>query len=381
MKWHIVTGEYPPQPGGVSDYTRVVAHGLVAAGDAVHIWAPRTDQPELADRDITVHRMAGRFGAQAIRQLDTDLAAAGAGKLLIQYVPQAFGWKGMNLPFCFWLYARRKLAPTVMFHEVMYPLERGRALRENLLGAVSCMMAALAARAAARIFVATPLWQEILATRVNVSRPSAWLPLPSTIPVIRDEAGVLEVRRRLGVANGILVGHFSSYPAPTRPLLERLIPRALRSNASLSAILIGADSEACRAAIAANAPELASRVHATGRLASADLSRHLAACDLMLQLYPDGACARRTTLIAAIAHGRPVVSTAGRATEALWAQSGAIALAGAADEAAIGETLAEVAADPDLRARYARAAGALYRDRFDVRHTITMLRDNPCGSQ
>jgi glycosyltransferase involved in cell wall biosynthesis len=101
----------------------------------------------------------------------------------------------------------------------------------------------------------------------------------------------------------------------------------------------------------------------------------------MLQLYPDGACARRTTLIAAIAHGRPVVSTTGRATEALWAQSGAIAIADAADEAAIGETLAELTGDPDLRARYARAARALYRDRFDVRHTIAMLRDNPCGSQ
>ncbi len=26
--WHIVTGEYPPQPGGVSDYTEAVARGL-----------------------------------------------------------------------------------------------------------------------------------------------------------------------------------------------------------------------------------------------------------------------------------------------------------------------------------------------------------------
>ena len=381
MKWHIVTGEYPPQPGGVSDYTRVVANGLAAAGDAVHVWAPHTDRPELVDRGITVHRMTGRFGARAIRRLDTELAAAGAGHLLIQYVPQAFGWKGMNLPFCIWLYARRKLAPTVMFHEVMYPLERGRALRENLLGAVSCAMAALAARAAARIFVSTPLWQEILRTRVKVSRPSAWLPLPSTVPVMRDEAGVLEVRRRVGVGTGTLVGHFSSYPEATRQLLERLIPRALSGNATLAVILTGTGSEACRAAIAANAPDLASRVHATGRLDLADLSRHLTACDLMLQLYPDGACARRTTLIAAIAHGRPVVSAAGRATESLWTQSGAIAIADAADEAAIGDAIARLTADPALRARYATAALALYRDRFDVRHTIAMLRDTQCVSQ
>jgi glycosyltransferase involved in cell wall biosynthesis len=381
MKWHIVTGEYPPQPGGVSDYTRVVANGLAAVGDAVHIWAPHTAEPELADRGVTVHRMAGRFGARALCRLDADLAAVEPAKLLIQYVPQAFGWKGMNLPFCIWLYTRRKLAPVVMFHEVMYPLERGRAPRENVLGVVTLAMAALVARAAARIFVSTPLWQEILRTRVKVSRPSEWLPLPSTVPVIHDAAGVLEVRRRLGVANGIVLGHFSSYPETTRRLLKRLVPQALSVNPSLSVILIGAGSEDCRAAIAADAPELTGRVHATGRLDPADLSRHLAACDLMLQVYPDGACARRTTLIAAIAHGRPVLSTAGRATESLWAQSGAIAIVDQADEALICASIAELATDSRLRVRYASAAAALYRERFDVRHTIAMLRDTRCASQ
>ena len=38
--WHIITGEYPPAPGGVSDYTEAVAAGLAAAGDEVHVWCP-----------------------------------------------------------------------------------------------------------------------------------------------------------------------------------------------------------------------------------------------------------------------------------------------------------------------------------------------------
>ncbi len=40
IDWQIVTGEYPPQPGGVSDYTRLVARGLAGAGDRVEVWAP-----------------------------------------------------------------------------------------------------------------------------------------------------------------------------------------------------------------------------------------------------------------------------------------------------------------------------------------------------
>jgi hypothetical protein len=40
IRWHMITGEYPPQAGGVSDYSRVVARGLAAAGDTVHVYAP-----------------------------------------------------------------------------------------------------------------------------------------------------------------------------------------------------------------------------------------------------------------------------------------------------------------------------------------------------
>ena len=38
--WHIVTGEYPPARGGVSDYTFAIANGLASAGDEVNVWCP-----------------------------------------------------------------------------------------------------------------------------------------------------------------------------------------------------------------------------------------------------------------------------------------------------------------------------------------------------
>ena len=37
VTWQVITGEYPPQPGGVGDYTAQVAAGLAAAGDEVHV--------------------------------------------------------------------------------------------------------------------------------------------------------------------------------------------------------------------------------------------------------------------------------------------------------------------------------------------------------
>ena len=37
--WHFLTGEYPPDRGGVADYTALVAAGLAKHGCAVHVWS------------------------------------------------------------------------------------------------------------------------------------------------------------------------------------------------------------------------------------------------------------------------------------------------------------------------------------------------------
>src|SRR5437764_13358929 len=116
----MVTGEYPPQQGGVSDYTRQIATGLADAGDEVHVWAPRTSAGPLChDRAVAVHPLPGRFGPGALAQLSSGLGALPRPfRLLVQYVPQAFGFKAMNAAFALWLYAQRRYPVAVMVHEV-----------------------------------------------------------------------------------------------------------------------------------------------------------------------------------------------------------------------------------------------------------------------
>jgi len=119
--WHIITGEYPPQPGGVSDYTHLVARELTHSGDEVDVWAPEClgSQDDL-ETGIRVHRLPGHFGPRALAVLDRAIASGRHERILVQYVPHAFGLKAMNLPFCYWLYARRRWNIDVMFHEVAF---------------------------------------------------------------------------------------------------------------------------------------------------------------------------------------------------------------------------------------------------------------------
>src|SRR5712692_5144834 len=106
FRWVLLTGEYPPQSGGVSDYTRLVARGLADAGDEVHVWAPMPagTQPPGVEPGVAVHRLAGAFGHRDLDRLGRFLVRLKSScRLLVQYVPHAFGWHGVNVPFCLWL--------------------------------------------------------------------------------------------------------------------------------------------------------------------------------------------------------------------------------------------------------------------------------------
>jgi len=62
MTWALITGEYPPQPGGVGDYTRLVAAGIASVGGEVHVWAPAVPEaPACTDPGVVVHRLPGHF--------------------------------------------------------------------------------------------------------------------------------------------------------------------------------------------------------------------------------------------------------------------------------------------------------------------------------
>ena len=137
MEWHIITGEYPPQLGGVSDYTFQVSQEMAKSGDKVHVWSPATHlecvQPDAAE----VHALPKGFGRRWLKELDWRLRSYAAPRnILIQYVPHMYGWKSMNLAFCWWIFRQRKHNVCVMFHEVAFPFRSGQPLRHHLLAMV-----------------------------------------------------------------------------------------------------------------------------------------------------------------------------------------------------------------------------------------------------
>ena len=246
IRWAILTGEYPPQPGGVSDYTRLVAEGLAAAGDEVAVYAPPQDLgPDSAPPGVRVRRLPDRFGLRGLRWLDRELARDRPDRILIQYVPHAFGLKAMNLPFAAWVAVRaRRVAPVwVMFHEVAFPFVR-RPLRHNLLAVVNRVMAWAIAGAADRVLVSIPGWGQLLSQICPRARLAEWLPVPCNVATTADPGAVAAARSRHAPDPAApLVGHFGTFGRLITDLLEPAVVGLLRTNPRARVLFIGRGSE------------------------------------------------------------------------------------------------------------------------------------------
>ncbi len=364
--WALLSGEYPPARGGVGDYTAQLAAALAAAGDEVHVLAPA---PAAATPGVTVHALPGCFGWRARRRAEAVLRELGTPRLLVQYVPHAYGRRAMNLGFTRWL-ARQAARPWVMFHEVAVRTEGGDP-RRRLLAAVTQRMARQVAAAAARCFVATPAWGEWLRELAPAAAGADWLPVPSNLPPAEAQAAA-QARARLTPAAGWLIASLGRFELHQRRRLGWSLRALLQRHPRGAAVLVGGGGEALRDAVLAEAPGLAPRLHALGYRPAAEAAAHLAAADLVLQSYPDGVSGRRGTAMAALAQGRCLLTDAGDATEPVWRQSDGVALAPEGEWLATAEALL---ADPERRQRLGEAGRRLYQAQFALEHTVRRLRE------
>jgi polysaccharide biosynthesis protein PslF len=202
---------------------------------------------------------------------------------------------------------------------------------------------------------------------------------PATEPARED------VRLLLGADDRtLLVGYFGFLnPSKGVPTLLEAVGR-LAANRPVKLALIGAETgvsnptdlgQARAVHDAIEQGRLGETVVRTGYLPPPDLSATLLACDVIALPFSDGASARRGTLMAALAHGLPIVSTLPARRSALpgppafWLGTGpgglavrdgeSILLVPPDDPAALTAALARLAEAPELRAHLAAGARAV----------------------
>lgn len=353
----LLTGEYPPRPGGVGDYTQQLADALGRHGHQVSVLTVENGR-------LIVYRDGARALVEGYRSLDWSprcwpAVVAALDRLRprwlhIQYQTGAYAMgPGVNLlP---WRLRGLAGGPrvAVTFHDLLVPYLFPKA------GPARRWANARLARDADAVVATNAADLEGLRVLLGAAGPAprlAAIPIGSNIPVAPPPGYDRETwRAGLGAAAGaLLVAYFGLLGASKG--VDTLVEALARVAAPWRLAIVGgaatapediAHAAAVRARMAALG--LAPRVVETGHVTPAEVSAHLLAADIAALPFRDGASFRRGSLLAALAHGCPVVTTtpAGPADTALLAP--AAALVPPDDPPALAAALARLAADPAAR--------------------------------
>jgi len=367
--WHLISPEFPPIPGGVSEHSRVLVETAVSRGLDVHVWTAAGGEAIASRPSVEVHPSLGGFGAGDIARTGALLDAfPRPRRIVLQWVPHGYGRSGMNLSFARWIAARARAGDEidVMVHEPFADFI-GPSLIQPVRALVQRSMTRAVVSSAHRVWLSIPGWTPRLTPMVRPAVTPRVLPVPGTIPVDRDRPGIAALRSRLLEGAKVLVGHFGAGGRYVDAALERTFNEIRARRGDVRFLLVGRGTGRLAARLSER-----TGVRATDLLPARELSQHLQACDLLLQPYVDGVSGRRTTTISALEHGVPVVTTLGRLSEPFWRDTSAVEAIAAGKPRLLGGAV-ERLLEPRRNAEARSAALALYAARFDPRVALEPL--------
>lgn len=356
MRAGLVTGEYPPMQGGVGDFTRQLAQGLVRHGLDIHVL---TSDRSVASSTagLTVHPAVRSWSFLALLRLRALARRLKLDVLNLQYQAAAYGLSG---PIHF-LPQWAGVPVVVTFHDLRVPYLFPKAGRLRLAAMTHL------ARSAAGVIATDAADAEELQGRGGL-RHLVRIPIGSNIAPAPPAGYDRDAwRASLGVRpDEMLLGYFGflNESKGGDTLISALaILDDRKARAKL--LLIGGhtgSSDSANVAFEAKIERqisrygLGARIMRTGFVETPQVSGHLLACDAVILPYRDGVSFRRGSLMAALAHGCAVITTE-PARKMPELQDGAnIRLVPADSPAALVLAITELLQARDLRARLGQGA-------------------------
>jgi glycosyltransferase involved in cell wall biosynthesis len=253
------------------------------------------------------------------------------------------------------------------FHELYIPFDRS--LKRSLGALWQRAMVLLMVAGSHALSVTAIEWEQRL-RGIGVRGRIQLIPVGSNIPqavVSWDERDRLR-KKLLGSEDGLLMAGFGARH-------DRDIPAALyglkhlKQKGVAKLIWIGGENldERRHVSIGQAMQENGldeDDVNWMGHVSHPRVSELLNACDLMILPFMDGVSARRTSAIAALQHGLPLLTTRGPTLEPWFVHGENVYLIPVGDRRALADALVELARRPDLRSRLARGGRELYDAHF-----------------
>ena len=377
----IVTGEYPPMEGGVADYSHILALRLEQRDVAVHVLTSADAGPSGEREGIQVHasmpdwsfRSAFKAFAALVDEIRPDV-------INIQYQTAAFGMH----PAVNMLPRRFGKSPFVVtFHDLLVPylFPKASLLRSWVNHEL--------ARSAAAVIVTNAQDRQQLERVGGISRLEM-IPIGSNItPTLPADYDRETWRRRWGVNSRTMLLCYFGFLNESKggeelvDALRRVLDRGIPAHLMMIGGTVGASDPTNKAyleQVEARIAELGLRdaVFWTGYMPNEQVSAAFMSADACVLPFRDGASFRRGSLMAALAHGLPVISTTPQVPAPELQDGGNILLTPPQDPAALANAIERLHSDLALAQRIGEGAQALSR-LFDwdpiADRTVALLRD------
>lgn len=366
MKIGLITGEFPPMQGGVGDYTNELTQALAKSGVEVHVITNKSPvSTQSVQPLITIQPVIERWSFPALFQIRSIAQSLNLSILNVQYQAAAYG---LSAPIHFLPdVVGSKTKTVITFHDLRLPYLFPKA------GPLRPWTVTHLARSAAGVIVTDPADEKELEKRGGVKRLTQ-IPIGSNIapnPPPNYERAAW--RARWGVQfDEFLMGYFGflSESKGGDVLIGALAALAGRQ-ARVKLILIGGQSGSSDSAnndtFARELDKLirdynvADRIIRTGFVESAEVTAHLLACDALVLPYQDGVSFRRGSLMAALAHGCPIITTYPAMPLPILQEGVNVRLVPPGSASAIVLAVTELLDAPELRARLGQGARDLAR--------------------
>ncbi len=372
MKIGLVTGEYPPMEGGVGAFTQELARALAAAGHDIHIitskqarsgTTPRRASELLEPVDLQfaqLHPRVKKWRWPALSEV-VDVAIRYELDIInIQYQAAAYDMRSAAVNFLPWR-LKHVVKTAVTFHDLRVPylFPKAGGLRQT---AVHFM-----AKQANGAVATNPEDYTILTGLLTT--PVRQIPIGSNITTYTpNHVETAEARELLGIGQAdCLLGYFGflneSKGADTLIMALAALPPTTHL------VFIGgqtgaSDPDNNQSFLGQLKRQIAdlgleNRVHWTGFVDDRRVSTFLHAADMMVMPYRDGVSLRRGTLMAALAHERPLLSTIPQTPTPTLVHGQNCWLVPPGDAVALAQAVQTVWSDPDLRQKLGAGAAAV----------------------
>ncbi len=365
MKVLFITGEYPPMQGGVGDCTNEIAKSLAALGAQVSVVT--SARARGGAWSIPVEPIVAKWDTHSYGLLTDAIHRFDPAIIHIQYQTGAYG---MHPAINFFPLLMKRLAP---FFKIVFTFHD---LREPYLFPKAGWLRRSVTQHPAYVCDAV-----IVTNDEDYLKLETWnlkclslIPIGSNIPTTppanyqrstwREQLGIVE--------NETLLCYFGFL---NKSKGGETLVRALAQTPNAKLLMIGGQlgaSDPTNAAYFAHVKSLISNLKLTDRVLWTDytpseiVTANFRASDICVLPYRDGASYRRGTLMAALAHGMAIVTTAPRGVGAIHEsplpslRDGANCLLVPPDDPhALAATIQRAAASPELRAKIGAGAREL----------------------